>query len=188
MIKPNDELISKKVGKLEGFVYMDLDSNGVYDSSTETPLGNQILELEKANGQVSYLTTKADGNYTFEVDTAQYTISYYTDTLWKETSNRTTYNIHVSPDTVITDLNFGIAPEYTKGDLAVYLSNSVTVCSDQTTLWLNVKNLGTETVTGANLELWVDPATTIQSASGSGVISGNYVSWNQCRFLSFSLH
>ena len=170
--------IARKTGKLEGFVYIDLDSNGVFDNITEFPLGNQILELEKANGEVSYLTTRADGNYTFEVDTAQYTISYYTDPLWKETSNRTTYNIYVSPDTVITDLNFGIAPEYTKGDLAVYLTNSVTVCSDQTTLWLNVKNLGTETVTGANLELWVDPATTIQSASGSGVISGNYVSWN----------
>ncbi len=129
-------------------------------------------------GKYPTLTTRADGNYTFEVDTAQYTISYFTDTLWKETSNITSYNIQVSPDTVISNLNFGIMPEFTKGDLAVYLTNSVTVCSDQTTLWLNVKNLGTETVTGANLELWVDPATTIQSASGSGVISGNYVSWN----------
>ena len=156
---------------------MDLDSNGVYDSSTETPLGNQILELEKANGQVSYLTTKADGNYTFEVDTASYTVSYYTDSLWKETSNRTTYNINVGPDTIINNLNFGIVPEYTKADLVVDLTNSVTVCSDQTTLWLNVKNLGTETVTGVTLDLWVNSESTVSSAEGNGVINGNHVSW-----------
>ena len=170
--------LAETTGKLEGFVYMDLDSNGVYDNNTENPLGNQILELENANGEVSYLTTRVDGNYTFEVDTAQYTISYFTDTLWKETSNRTIYNIHVTKDTVISDLNFGIIPEDTKGDMAIDLTTSNFVCNSPTTLWLNVKNLGTETITGVTVDLWINSGSSIQSVTGGGTINGNHISWN----------
>ena len=161
---------------LSGKVFADLDSNTVFGPN-EYGFLNHIVEV-KTNQEVNYLTTNSNGDFYFTGDTGQYTITYITDTLWKETSNITSYNIQVSPDTVISNLNFGIMPEFTKADLAVYLTNSATVCSNTSTLWLNVKNLGTETVTGADLELWGDPATTIQSARGNGVINANYVTWS----------
>ena len=117
--------IQQKTGTIQGSVFLDINYNGNYDTS-EIPLGNQILELENIDGEKTYLTTKSNGNYRFDVDTSQYTLRFFTDTLWTETSNTYSYSINVGPDTLISDLNFGIAPQITKGDMFVDITTSST--------------------------------------------------------------
>ena len=169
--------LMKKTGTIEGSVFLDLNSDGIYDS-TDVPLRNQILELENISGQTTYLTTRSSGHYKFEVDTTQYTLRFFTDTLWTETSNRYSYNINVGPDTTISNLNFGIAPQITKGDMFVDITNSQTVCNMPTSIWLNVKNIGSMTINNVNLDLWLDDSyNTVIDAAG-GTINGNHISWN----------
>ena len=164
-------------GAIEGFVYEDLDSNAVYTSATENPLTNQILQLEKSNGEVSYLTTGSTGYFSFVVDTGQQVLSFTAPSNWQLT-NPPQYNINVTSWDTVSDLNFGIIPEYTKGDMNISLTTSDYVCNNSANIWLNVSNVGTETITGVTVELWVNSESSVQSASGNGVVSGNYVSWS----------
>ena len=168
--------IKEKTGRIQGSVYLDINSDGNYDT-TDIPLGNQILELENVNGEKTYLTTKPYGNYSFDVDTSQYTLRFFTDTLWTETSNTYSYNINVGPDTTISNLNFGIAPQITKGDMFVDITTSSTVCNMPTSIWLNVKNIGAMTINDVNLELWFDDTYTVLDPAG-GTVNGNKISWN----------
>nr|MBC8265618.1 FG-GAP repeat protein [Flavobacteriales bacterium] len=164
-------------GRIEGFIYEDLDSNSVYDSLVEIPLGNQMLQLEKSNGGISYLTTQSNGYYSFIVDTGQQKITYHLPTPWESSNNNTQYNINIQTDSTYSGLDFGIIPEFTKGDMTVDITTSNTVCNNTTTIWLTVRNEGTETITNVDLDLWVDPAYSVLN-SGGGTQSGNHISWN----------
>ena len=42
--------------------------------------------------------------------------------------------------------------------MTVDITTSNTVCNMTTTIWLTVRNEGTETITNVDLDLWVDPA------------------------------
>ena len=97
--------------------------------------------------------------------------------MWSETSNRYFYNIYVGPDSIISDLNFGIAPQITKGDMFVDITTSSTVCNMPTSIWLNVKNIGTMTINDVNLDLWFDDTYTVLDPAG-GTVNGNKISWN----------
>ena len=165
-------------GRIEGFIYEDLDSNATYDSIVENPLGNQVVQLERSNGAIFYLTTGYNGYYSFFVDTGQQVITYSPPAFWESSNNNNQYNIDIQTDTTYSGLDFGIMPEFTKGDMTIDLTPSNTVCNTTTTLWLTVRNEGTETITNVNLDLWVDPSYSIQSASGGGTISINHIYWN----------
>ena len=64
-----------------------------------------------------------------------------------------------------------------KGDMTVDITTSNTVCNNTTTIWITVRNEGTETITNVDLDLWVDPAYSILN-NGGGTQIGNYISWN----------
>ena len=166
-------------GRIEGFIYEDADTSGTFDSIIETPLGPQIIQLEKSSGEISFMTSQANGYYSFIVDTGQQVITYYPPAFWESSNNNTQYAIDIQTDSTYSALDFGIIPEFTKGDMTVDITTSNTVCNIPATIWLTVRNEGTETITNVDLDLWLDPAKTIQSASGGGVIQfGNHISWN----------
>ena len=120
-------------GVIEGFVYSDLDSNSVYDLN-EFPLGNQILQLQRSNGQLSYLTTDFNGYFSFIVDTGTQILSFYPPNNWQTTSNQLNYNINVVSMDTLTNLDFGIMPDQTKGDMTIDITSSQTVCSMNSTI------------------------------------------------------
>ena len=168
-------------GQIQGFVYEDLDTNAIYDSISELPLGNQILELQKSNGSIEYLSTQSDGYYSFFVDTGLQVLSYAAPAYWEVSNNIIQYSINVLTDSIYSGLDFGILPESTKGDMTIDITTSNFVCNNIYTIWLTVKNLGTETITNVDIDLWLNSAqtTSIQNISNAGVISGlNHVSWN----------
>ena len=164
-------------GKIEGFIYEDTDTSATFDSIVETPLGPQIIQLEKGSGELSYLTSQTDGYYSFIVDTGQQVITYSPPPFWESSNNNTQYAIDIQTDTTYSGLDFGIIPEFTKGDMTVDITTSNTVCNNTTTIWLTVRNEGTETITNVDLDLWVDPAYSVLN-SGGGTQSGNHISWN----------
>ena len=164
-------------GKIEGFIYEDLDNNAVYDSIVETPLGPQIIQLEESSGKLHYLTSQTDGYYSFIVDTGLQVITYSPPAFWESSNNNTQYAIDIQTDSTYSGLDFGIIPEFTKGDMTVDITTSNTVCNNTTTIWLTVRNEGTETITNVDLDLWVDPAYSISNAGG-GSQNGNHISWN----------
>ena len=168
-------------GQIQGFVYEDLDTNAIYNSISELPLGNQILELQKSNGSIEYLSTQSDGYYNFFVDTGLQVLSYAAPAYWEVSNNIIQYSINVLTDSIYSGLDFGILPESTKGDMTIDITTSNFVCNNIYTIWLTVKNLGTETITNVDIDLWLNSAqtTSIQNISNAGVISGlNHVSWN----------
>ena len=157
-----------------GTVFFDADSNSIMNSN-EFGLSNQILELEKGS-ELQYLTTNFAGNFFFDLDTGQHIISYYPDPIYN--SNTVSYTIDINTvDTILSNLNYGLYPDFTKGDMTVDITTSNTVCNNTTTIWLTVRNEGTETITNVDLDLWVDPDYTVLN-SGGGSQSGNHISWN----------
>lgn len=56
---------------ISGYVYYDINNDGIYQTGTETPIANSSIELRDANGVVvGSTTTDANGFYKFETDTA----------------------------------------------------------------------------------------------------------------------
>ena len=107
-----------------GTVFYDADSNSIMNSN-EFGLSNQILELEKGS-ELQYLTTNFVGNFFFDLDTGQHTISYYPDPIYN--SNATTYTIDINTsDTILSNLNYGLFPDFTKGDMTVDITTSNTM-------------------------------------------------------------
>ena len=157
-----------------GVVFYDSNTNGIIDEN-ELRFAQQLIELKNEN-ELQYLTTNFSGSYYFDAPNSQYEISYYPDDLYD--SNTISYEIDISAeDTIISELNFGIFPIESKVDLSIELTASTYVCSMTSNLWLNIKNEGTESVNGVKLELWVNPESTIQNASGNSNIDGNYIEW-----------
>ena len=73
-------------------------------NSNEFGLSNQILELEKGSTVFDY---KFAGNFFFDLDTGQHTISYYPNPIYN--SNATTYTIDINTsDTILSNLNYGL--------------------------------------------------------------------------------
>ena len=165
-------------GKIEGFIYEDADTSGTYDSIVETALGPQIIQLEKSSGEFSYLTSQTDGYYSFVVDTGQQVITYSPPAFWESSNNNTQYSINIQTNSTYSGLDFGIIPELTKGDMTIDLTSSNTVCNQTSTIWLTVRNEGTETITNVDLDLWVNNSYSILSASGSGTQNGNHIHWD----------
>lgn len=60
---------------ISGFVYYDINNNGLYDTATETPITNSQIELRNAEDVVvGTTTTDENGFYKFELDMANPTL------------------------------------------------------------------------------------------------------------------
>ncbi|MDC3029964.1 T9SS type A sorting domain-containing protein, partial [Flavobacteriales bacterium] len=164
-------------GRIEGIVFQDYNSNNSFDIESDIPLGPQIIQLLRSNGDVSYLTTEENGYYNFLVDTGFQEISYSPPSFWEPINNLTQYSIEVE-DTLYSGLDFGITPEFTKGDMSIDLSISETVCNLTSRIWITLKNEGTETINNVNLNLWLDSLYEVSDYSGFAEENGNNISWN----------
>ncbi len=95
---------------IQGFVYLDVDSNGIFNAGDSYLPGRQVLLMP---GNI-VVVSGSNGQYSFAVDSGQYTISIVPDTNWIITSTPQSYTIVVdNSDT--TGLNFGMHPLSTVG-------------------------------------------------------------------------
>ena len=68
---------------VNGFVYLDVNNNGVYDVGTDFPLAGWMLSLTNSSGAVSYATTNSAGYYQFlNNPTTNYTLSVLPKAGW----------------------------------------------------------------------------------------------------------
>ena len=88
---------------IEGYVYKDLDTNGVFDNNIEIAFPTQIIQLEKMNGDLSYLTTGANGYYSFTVGTGQKEIKHQPPSFWVSSNNTSQYNINIQSEAFILE-------------------------------------------------------------------------------------
>jgi hypothetical protein len=177
LVEINDGTCCYDCGRIEGIVFQDLNSNNSFDIESDIPLGPQIIQLLRSNGDISYLTTEQNGYYNFLVDTGFQVISYSPPSFWEPINNLTQYSIEVE-DTLYSGLDFGITPEFTKGDMSIDLSISETVCNLTSRIWITLKNEGTETINNVNLSLWLDSLYEVSDYSGFAEQNGNNISWN----------
>ena len=177
LVEINDGTCCYDCGRIEGIVFQDYNSNNSFDIESDIPLGPQIIQLLRSNGDVSYLTTEENGYYNFLVDTGFQVISYSPPSFWEPINNLTQYSIEVE-DTLYSGLDFGITPEFTKGDMSIDLSISETVCNLTSRIWITLKNEGTETINNVNLNLWLDSLYEVSDYSGFAEQNGNNISWN----------
>ncbi len=96
--------------RIQGFVYLDVDSNGVYGPGDTYLQGKSVILMPDSIIAV----TGIYGEYNFAVDSGQYTISMVPDTNWIVTSTPQTYTVLVdSVDTL--GLSFGLRSLSTVG-------------------------------------------------------------------------
>jgi hypothetical protein len=153
---------------IQGFVYLDLDSNGIFNAGDSYLPGRQVLLVP---GNIIFVSG-SNGQYRFAVDSGQYTISIVPDTNWIITSTPQSYTIVVdNSDT--TGLNFGmhsvstvgvfdfseemnglsIYPNPTHGKIRVQLKNEYSKIYDAKILDLNGRLLKRFTISTAHFEL-----------------------------------
>ncbi len=96
--------------RIQGFVYLDVDSNGVFSPGDTYLPGKLVLLMPDS----IIATTGIYGEYNFAVDSGQYTISMVPDTNWIVTSTPQAYTVLVdSVDTL--GLSFGLKSLSTVG-------------------------------------------------------------------------
>ena len=164
-------------GVIEGFVYEDLNNNISYDSIIDSPLPYQIIKIEKSNNDIEYRTCDVNGLYSFVVDTGQQAVTYQPPSSWHVLDDISTYTINVLNDSTYSNLDFGLAPVEVKGDLNIDMYTGVPVCSEYSNIFINIKNIGTESISGIKVELWVNSLSQLETTNQNGSIFGNYVTW-----------
>lgn len=74
-LEPLEDRSLMSCNVISGFVYYDINNDGLYDQSTETPIADSPIELRDASGVVVGSTmTDANGYYQFEMDMANPTL------------------------------------------------------------------------------------------------------------------
>jgi hypothetical protein len=120
--------------RIQGFVYLDVDSNGVYSPGDTYLPGKLVLLMPDS----IIATTGPNGEYNFAVDSGQYVISMVPDTNWIVTSTPQVYTVLVdSVDTL--GLSFGLKSLSTVGifNLSVH-GNGLIVYPNPTKEKINV--------------------------------------------------
>lgn len=124
---------------LNGFVYKDAASNGVFDSLVDVPFsGIKILLLP--DSMIRY--TNQDGYYNFAVPPGSYTIKMEQPGSWQLTSDSAEYHVQVgNADT--TGLDFGLMdPTLPSDELVLSLTNGIPRCNTQFPVTINYWNTG----------------------------------------------
>lgn len=88
-----DSLGNSYANVLEGVVYIDDNTNCLYEP-LEQKLGGIVLKARNINdGQIQYGTTDKDGYYTFASDTGTYTLEAYTNAYYSNLCSSNTVQI-----------------------------------------------------------------------------------------------
>jgi VCBS repeat protein/type IX secretion system substrate protein len=130
--------------QIKGKIFHDVNQNGINDSSE---LGLSLTQVSlQPNGIVSYTNS---GDYIFTVDSGTYNVQYSLDTLWKLTTDSTSYSVTLnSGSPVIDSLDFGLYPDTFITAINPILTGGFPRCNSIINYWVNIRNKGTTLPSG----------------------------------------
>lgn len=136
----SDEEVKENCGYKFYMVYLDLNENGIKESDESgLPLGS----LESNNGFAFYPNLSGLGDYNNSGGISS--LEYRTPENWALTSIESIIDLSApQPDTIF----FGISPEISFLDYDVFLSNGPVICDRNYSVFLNIENEGTESISG----------------------------------------
>jgi hypothetical protein len=105
---------------VSGYVYFDLNSNGVYNNGIDYPLSGWMVNFTAAGGTPTYYTTGANGYYQFiNNPMGNYTLSTVPRQGWNDSSmNPVSLNL-----TACDTTNFGMVRSFFQGLFISYSAN-----------------------------------------------------------------
>ena len=157
-----DDLGNALASKISGKVYFDRDGQCDEDEN-DTPIEGWLVKVESSEN-VYFGTTDADGEYRILVDTGDYKVSLLTPTdLWK--SCVASYDIQLQNFYDSTRLEFPTIVNETCPYLEVEVSTMFPPFCRNADYFINYSNEGTATATGTYIELSLDPALRVDTAS-----------------------
>lgn len=161
------------VFSINGTVFNDQNGNGIKDNNESGILNIRILS---GNGNEYTTLTNSDGEYELSLPKGNYIIKPVFDQCWTISSDSTSYNITVI-DQAIDSLDFGLKNMMDSDSIEpqVSLYSSATRCGFTVSNWLNIRNIGCDTLsTLVSLELdslvsFVDAAIPPDSIDGQNL-------------------
>lgn len=181
----NEEHITQINGQdpplLSGYVYRDLNHNGIMDT-TDTPLASQRSLLLPEN-TIAY--SNATGLYRLATSSGDHEVKYLPRPNWHIDNSPSSYNATVGTDS-ISNLDFNLVPDQEVTDLQLYLNEGFPRCGQWTTYWISFKNFGTQSASG-EMTFIKDPNTTLGNINPQPYwISGDTIKWSFTDVIPFA--
>lgn len=160
---------------LSGFVFLDENENGLFDSS-ELALHHLPVVIEP---QALLGYTNELGNFHFYVnDPGTYTIRPVLDSCYSLTSSPTAYPVDFDGVNNVPGLNFGVKTGDGEKNLRIHLASAPTRCGFTVPFWLSIRNEGC-TVANGRYRLVISEFTTYLNATPApDAIDGDTIYWN----------
>lgn len=157
-----------------GTVFYDQNSNGDFD------IGESAVDLGQLSlSPDSYYSLTSQGEYTFALDTGNYTVEYVFPNPYWQLSTTGTYDFQLTlQDTSMTDLDFGLIPAIDTTLLQSSVYSDPTRCNWPADQIITVHNQGTSHANGL-VELTLDPLIALNSLTPApDSIVGNDRYWS----------
>ena len=157
-----------------GFVFFDLNQNGVYNFG-EPKVANKQIILQPGN-HITY--TNTNGNYSFMMPGGSYSVSYVPDTSWHITSSPAIYNFSSTSGNFI-NMNFGVVPNspwYSVSTLVAW--EAFPRCNIQRDITIVIHNNGTAVQNGTVQFTRASILTHISATPAPTTFVGNVYTWD----------
>lgn len=148
---------------ISGCVYLDENENGIQDSN-EFMMESIQFELEPDNIR---LQANEDGCYTFFVEDGSYTVSPVFSSIWRITSDSSTYSVSINGNSQ-SDLDFGFAPREFLFAGHMHAVSGITRCNRETKFDFIFQNTGTTVITEGIV--WAFPDDLVSLASEIDIV------------------
>ncbi|MCB0679303.1 MAG: VCBS repeat-containing protein [Saprospiraceae bacterium] len=158
--------------KLIGAVFHDENNNGLLDAG-EIPLYDREVTLDPAG---LHNWNNLQGQFSFAVDTGQYTLSCQPGLGWQLTSD-SIVDLIVSSTVEAIVHNFGLIPAGEVSSIAVDIAVAPTRCGFQVPLWLNYCNYGNLPASGFVSLALPSVVTSVEAVPPADSIEGNVLYW-----------
>ena len=152
--------------EISGYIYKDDNGDCALDNS-DIGLEGIIVQL---NPEDRYAITDSSGYYAFEVNEGAYTItsqffenSFYN--LWEETCPDNELDIAIANNEIVNNQNLGLKPLIDCPVLQVDVGLTILRRCFQTIVCINYENIGTDEANNAYIEIALDSAIIVDSAS-----------------------
>ncbi len=129
---------------ISGTIYLDVNANGVYDSS-EPGMGNQTASI---NPPGTNLISSGLGSYGTVVPPGTYDVTYVPSTGWSLSSTASNYNVTIT-NSSMSGLDFGIVPDSTTPSGILSMSSGLPRCFWTVPYYLYFHNNGYTPLTGS---------------------------------------
>lgn len=129
---------------LKGVFFFDDNLNGILDSE-ETKLSNQSVSIEPGN--LFYLITDTSG-FIARVYPGDYSVVPNVPQYWDITNSDTSYNVNVTYNEHIDNLDFGLFPNLSIDSIETSITSAPTRCGFEVPFHIDYFNNGTNTSNG----------------------------------------